>query len=100
LSEARINQPRHRLGRSSLARATVTVADDIAHTKRCRLTHLILLALGCFFIFTPRLLRERGNRIGAAPLMFEMEALEAVDIDIEEDFALAVAIAESGGINP
>lgn len=54
----------------------------------------------CFFIFTPRLLRERGNRIGTTPLMFEMAALEAVDIDIEEDFALAVAIAESGGINP
>ena len=28
-----------------------------------------------------------------------MAALEAVDIDVEEDFALAVAIAESGGIN-
>lgn len=54
----------------------------------------------CFFIFTPRLLRERGARIGTRPLMFEMATLEAVDIDIEEDFALAVAIAESGGINP
>lgn len=53
----------------------------------------------CFFIFTPQLLRERGNRIGSNPLMFEMAALEAVDIDVEEDFALAVAIAESGGIN-
>jgi CMP-N-acetylneuraminic acid synthetase len=53
----------------------------------------------CFFIFTPQLLRERGNRIGANPRMFEMAPLEAVDIDVEEDFALAVAIAESGGIN-
>jgi len=53
----------------------------------------------CFFIFTPQLLRERGNRIGSNPLMFEMAPLEAVDIDVEEDFALAVAIAESGGIN-
>jgi CMP-N-acetylneuraminic acid synthetase len=53
----------------------------------------------CFFIFTPQLLRERGNRIGSTPLMFEMDALEAVDIDVEEDFALAVALAESGGIN-
>ena len=50
----------------------------------------------CFFIFTPELLRERGNRIGATPFMFEMAPLEAVDIDVEEDFALAVAIAESG----
>ena len=54
----------------------------------------------CFFIFTPELLRQRGNRIGSRPLMVEMAPLEAVDIDTEEDFALAVAIAESGGINP
>jgi CMP-N-acetylneuraminic acid synthetase len=53
----------------------------------------------CFFIFTPQLLRERGNRIGANPRMFEMAPLEAVDIDVEEDFTLAIAIAESGGIN-
>lgn len=51
----------------------------------------------CFFIFTPALLRERGSRIGARPLMFEMAPLEAVDIDVEEDFALAVAIAERTG---
>ena len=54
----------------------------------------------CFFIFTPELLRQRGNRIGSRPLMVEMAPLEAVDIDTEEDFALAVAIAESSGINP
>lgn len=48
----------------------------------------------CFFIFTPELLRERGNRIGIRPYMVEMAPLEAVDIDTEEDFSLAVAIAE------
>lgn len=53
----------------------------------------------CFFIFTPELLRQRGNRIGSRPLMVEMAPLEAVDIDTEEDFALAAAIAESGGTN-
>ncbi|BBY78763.1 hypothetical protein MPRF_56620 [Mycolicibacterium parafortuitum] len=52
----------------------------------------------CFFIFTPTLLRERHNRIGYQPRMFEMSALEAVDIDIEEDFALAVAIAQQSEI--
>lgn len=52
----------------------------------------------CFFIFTPELLRQRGNRIGAHPFMVEMDPLEAVDIDIEQDFALAVAIAESSGL--
>lgn len=53
----------------------------------------------CFFIFTPDLLRKRGNRIGENPRMVEMAALEAIDIDIEEDFALAAAIAERGGID-
>jgi CMP-N-acetylneuraminic acid synthetase len=48
----------------------------------------------CFFIFTPKVLRQRGNRIGERPLMFEVTPLEAVDIDTEDDFALAAAIAE------
>lgn len=52
----------------------------------------------CFFIFTPELLRRRGNRIGAGPRMVEMAPLEAVDIDTEEDFALAAAIAERSEI--
>lgn len=32
---------------------------------------------------------ENGLRMGSSPLMFEMDPLEAVDIDIEEDFVLA-----------
>lgn len=53
----------------------------------------------CFFIFTPDLLRDRGNRIGACPFMVEMAPLEAVDIDTEEDFSLADAIAERSEIS-
>lgn len=49
----------------------------------------------CFFIFTPQLLRQRGNRIGNKPLMVEMAPLEAIDIDTEDDFALAAAIASA-----
>ena len=48
----------------------------------------------CFFIFTPELLRNRGSRIGSRPMMIEMAPLEAIDIDTEDDFALAAAIAE------
>lgn len=51
----------------------------------------------CFFIFTPDLLKARGNRIGANPYMAEMAPLEAIDIDTEEDFSLAAAIAERRG---
>jgi len=53
----------------------------------------------CFFIFTPELLRARGTRIGARPYMFEMAPQEAVDIDTEDDFALAAAIAERSEVN-
>lgn len=52
----------------------------------------------CFFIFTPALLRERGTRIGARPRMVEMAPLEAVDIDNEEDFLVAAALAENSEI--
>ncbi len=51
----------------------------------------------CFFIFAPELLRLRHNRIGERPYMFEMSPLEAIDIDIEEDFTVAAAIAEHAG---
>lgn len=52
----------------------------------------------CFFIFTPELLQQSGNRIGVRPRMVEMEPLEAIDIDTEADFALAAAIAAHHGI--
>lgn len=41
------------------------------------------------YIFSRKTLKERGNRIGASPLMFEMDRLEAIDIDEEEDFLMA-----------
>jgi CMP-N-acetylneuraminic acid synthetase len=53
----------------------------------------------CFFIFTPESLRECGNRIGGHPLMVEIAPGEAVDIDTEEDFFLAEAIAERSEIH-
>jgi CMP-N-acetylneuraminic acid synthetase len=59
----------------------------------------LFLENSCFFIFTPDLLRRHHNRIGERPQMFEMSPLEAIDIDIEEDFALASALAGSLGRN-
>jgi len=43
----------------------------------------------CLFIFTRDSLERHRHRIGAKPLMFEMEPLEAVDIDEEMDFRIA-----------
>lgn len=49
----------------------------------------------CFFLFTPQCLTDTGSRLGRSPRMYEMSAMEAVDIDTEDDFALARAIMES-----
>lgn len=42
----------------------------------------------CLYIFTRQSLLARRNRLGERPLMFEIDAAEAWDIDEELDFAL------------
>jgi CMP-N-acetylneuraminic acid synthetase len=42
----------------------------------------------CLYIFTRENLLQRHHRIGATPLMFEIDAAEAWDIDEELDFAI------------
>jgi CMP-N-acetylneuraminic acid synthetase len=43
----------------------------------------------CIYIFEGRTLKDRHNRIGNRPLLFEMEKVEAQDIDEEIDFLVA-----------
>lgn len=43
----------------------------------------------CIYIFTGENLKERRNRIGANPLMFEVDAEEAFDIDTMSEFIMA-----------
>jgi len=43
----------------------------------------------CIYMFTGNNLKERKNRIGAKPLMFEMDVEEAFDIDTMSDFTVA-----------
>ena len=43
----------------------------------------------CLYIFTGDALRQRHNRIGERPLLFDVERLEAMDIDEELDFKVA-----------
>lgn len=43
----------------------------------------------CIYIFPGKILRDRHNRIGHRPYMFEMDRLEAQDIDEEIDFRIA-----------
>jgi len=43
----------------------------------------------CVYIFTRSNLESRQNRIGERPLMFEIDHIEAWDIDDEQDFYIA-----------
>jgi len=43
----------------------------------------------CLYIFTRQTLVSRRNRLGERPMMFEMDASEAWDIDEELDFQIA-----------
>jgi CMP-N-acetylneuraminic acid synthetase len=40
----------------------------------------------CLYVFSAAGLRERRNRIGHRPLVFEMDPVESWDIDDEVDF--------------
>ena len=46
----------------------------------------------CMYIFSKASLKKHGNRIGARPMMYEIDKLEAQDIDDEQDFKLAEAL--------
>ena len=46
------------------------------------------------YIFSRSVFMERKNRIGARPLLFPIDPLEAVDIDEEFDFFVAEALME------
>ncbi|MCZ6529723.1 MAG: acylneuraminate cytidylyltransferase family protein, partial [Chloroflexi bacterium] len=43
----------------------------------------------CLYIFERESFLARANRVGKMPILFEIEAPEALDIDEELDFALA-----------
>ena len=43
----------------------------------------------CIYIFSKKILQEKHNRIGNRPYLFEMDAEEAQDIDVELDFRVA-----------
>jgi CMP-N-acetylneuraminic acid synthetase len=48
----------------------------------------------CLYLFTRETLERRGNRIGERPMLYEIDAEEATDIDVELDFRVAEAIFE------
>jgi CMP-N-acetylneuraminic acid synthetase len=46
----------------------------------------------CIYVFPRELVLQTGSRVGATPVLFEMDAYEAVDIDEEFDFLVAEAL--------
>jgi len=50
----------------------------------------------CIYIFQRSLLEEHRNRIGERPMMFEIDAAEAWDIDEELDFEIADFLMKKG----
>ncbi len=46
------------------------------------------------YLFTREVLEQQGSRIGQRPLLFEIDRIEAWDIDEESDFEIAVALYE------
>lgn len=56
----------------------------------------ILEENSCIYLFSRETFQRTGHRLGQRPAMFEMDALEAVDIDEEHDFRIAEALAAGG----
>jgi CMP-N-acetylneuraminic acid synthetase len=52
----------------------------------------VYLENSCMYFFTRELLEGRGTRIGAHPLLFEVNRDEASDIDEEQDFRMVEAM--------
>ena len=48
----------------------------------------------CLYLFTRETLLTRRNRLGDRPMMFEMDAREATDIDEELDFIIAETLMQ------
>jgi CMP-N-acetylneuraminic acid synthetase len=47
----------------------------------------------CIYLFSKDSLKQNGGRIGRRPIMFEIDRMEAQDIDNEVDFRIAEALA-------
>jgi CMP-N-acetylneuraminic acid synthetase len=56
----------------------------------------IYLENSCFYLFTAALLLKTHRRIGDRPAVFEMDPLEAIDIDDEGTFRMADALMRAG----
>ena len=56
----------------------------------------VYLENSCLYLFTREMLEQRGTRIGAHPMLFEIDRDEASDIDEEQDFRMVEALMLAG----
>jgi CMP-N-acetylneuraminic acid synthetase len=52
----------------------------------------VIMGNGAFFIFTKKVFKETGNRVGKVPYFFPLEFPENIEIDYKEDLRVARAI--------
>lgn len=71
------------------------VNHDPGELKRTQDLEPLLEENSCFYIFSRDSFFSAGARIGRQPYLFQMDKLEAVDIDEEEDFILAETIMKT-----
>jgi CMP-N-acetylneuraminic acid synthetase len=57
----------------------------------------IFVENSCLYVFRRDTFATSGNRLGRAPLMFEIPASEAWDIDDEDDLAIAECLLRGRG---
>jgi len=50
----------------------------------------------CLYVFAREVIESRRNRVGERPLLWELEAREAFDIDVESEFELAELLLRAG----
>jgi CMP-N-acetylneuraminic acid synthetase len=49
----------------------------------------------CLYVFAREVIESRRNRLGERPLLWELEAREAFDIDVESEFAFAELLLQA-----
>lgn len=66
---------------------------DMKNIVRTQDLEPIYMETGAFFIFRKEVFSELGQRIGNKPYIYEIDQFEAVDIDTQDDFEFAKAVA-------
>lgn len=66
---------------------------DMKNIVRTQDLEPIYMETGAFFIFRKEVFTELGQRIGENPYIYSINQFEAVDVDTQEDFEFAKAVA-------